>query len=244
MEGGVLSVKRSQSGSRVLNVLETISVHQPIGVRALGRLLEEDKSAIQRALMTLADDGWIRPTREPQIRWELTARILTVANNAQGNNDLRKRARPMLERLRDECGETVLLVLPDLQQFVIADVIESRQVLRMVPELGYPVAARNTSTGRAMLPHLDKPRWLALLGSEPDAAMLASFEATRRLGYAISDGEINPAASSIASAILERDGSAIGAVVVTAPKERIDASALASIGKLVALTARDLSRSE
>ena len=239
-----MSVKRSQSGSRVLNVLETIASHQPIGVRALGRLLEEDKSAIQRALMTLADDGWIRPTRETQIRWELTARILTVANNSQGNNDLRKRARPLLERLRDDCGETVLLVLPDQQRFVIADVIESRQVLRMVPELGYPVAAHNTSTGRAMLPYLGMKRWLELLGKEPDATMLAGFEATRRLGYAISDGEINPAASSIASAILERDGSAIGAVVVTAPKERIDATALNRIGQMLALTARDLSSNE
>ena len=55
-----MSVKRSQSAARVLAVLECIARHQPIGVSELARLLQADKSAVQRAVMTLADDGWIR----------------------------------------------------------------------------------------------------------------------------------------------------------------------------------------
>jgi IclR family acetate operon transcriptional repressor len=146
-EGGIVAIKRSHSGSRVLAVLEAIASHQPIGVSALARLLDEDKSAMQRTLMTLADEGWIRAVRELPVRWEVTARILAVANAAQGNNDLRQRARPFLEKLRDDSGETVLLVLPDQQNFVIADVAESREILRLVPSIGDVVSARNTATG-------------------------------------------------------------------------------------------------
>ena len=63
-----MAVKRSQSASRVLSVLELIASRQPIGVSALAKLLDEDKSAVQRAIMTLADAGWIRIAPEPPTR--------------------------------------------------------------------------------------------------------------------------------------------------------------------------------
>jgi IclR family acetate operon transcriptional repressor len=237
-----VAVKRSHSGSRVLTVLEAIAGHQPIGIRALGRLLGEDKSAIQRAVMTLADAGWIRMARQPPARWEVSARILAVAHTAQGSHDLRRRARPLLEQLRDETRETLLLVVPDVQCFVIADVVESRQVLRMVPHVGTIVDARNTATGRALLPFMDAAQQSALLGSEPDAALVRGFASTREHGYAVSDGETNPSALNIAAAIVEYDGSPAGAIVLTAPRERVPAPLQERFGRTLAAAAQELSR--
>jgi DNA-binding IclR family transcriptional regulator len=81
-----------------------------------------------------------------------------------------------------------------------------------------------------------------LLGAEPDNALLDVFETTRRLSYAVSEGEVNPAATSIASSIFELDGTPAGAIVVTAPRQRVTAAHHEAIGKLVLRTARDLSR--
>jgi DNA-binding IclR family transcriptional regulator len=236
-------VKRSHSGTRILSVLEAIAGHQPIGVRALARVMNEDKSAIQRAVATLADEGWIRNAREPVLGWEVTARILAVATTAQGSNDLRRRARPLVERLRDESGETVLLVVPDLQNFVIADVAESRQVLRLVPQIGTVVNALNTATGRALLPYMEPARQLVLLGSAPGGALNESFRTTRKQGYAVSDGEINPVATSIAAPIFELDGFPCGALVVSAPRDRLTPARHKVIGKLIVAAAAELSRS-
>ena len=71
-----MPVKRSQSASRVLAVLEGIARHQPIGVSDLARLLDADKSAVQRAIMTLADEGWIHSASGSPSKWQLTAHIL------------------------------------------------------------------------------------------------------------------------------------------------------------------------
>lgn len=237
-----MPVKRIHSGARVLAVLEAVAAHQPIGVRALARLLNEDKSAVQRALLTLADKGWIRTTSEPPVRWEVTGHILAVAHAAHGSDDLRRRARPMLESLRDRIGETVLLVVPDVGNFVIADVIESRQALRMAPNVGTLVSAVNTATGRAILPFLAPERQTALLGVPPDRQLLESFEATRQRGYAISEGEVDAAVTNLAAAILEFNGSPVGAVVACGPRERLKSSLFATVGPLVAQTAKDLSR--
>ena len=236
-----MAVKRSHSGSRILSVLEAIASQQPIGVSALARLLDEDKSAIQRALMTLADEGWIRTVSEPPTRWELTAHILAVAYAAHGSNDLRRRARPLLERLRDDTGETVLLVLPDAKNFVIADVIESRQMLRMVPDIGDVIAPRNTATGRALLAYMARAAQIDMLGAEPDAQLLAGFAATRACGYAISEGETNPLATNIAAPIFENDGSAVAAIVVCGPRERISPSLHDTIAETLLRAARELS---
>lgn len=236
-----VSVKRSQSGSRVLTVLEAIAHHQPIGIRALARLLDEDKSAIQRAVATLADEGWIRTCSEPPARWEVTAHILVVARAAQGSSDLRRRARPLLERLCDDTGETAFLAVPDLKNFVIVDVVESRQMLRMVPHVGIAVSARNTATGRALLPFMEPARQTALLGAEPDQPLLDSFELTRARGYAISEGEINIAATNIAAPVFDYEGKAVGAIVVCGPKERLTPAQHDAIGQAAASTARELS---
>ena len=53
-----MAVKRSQSAARVLAALEGIARHQPVGVSELARQLGADKSATQRAIMTLAAPVW------------------------------------------------------------------------------------------------------------------------------------------------------------------------------------------
>ena len=70
-----MAVKRSQSASRVLSILELVASHQPVGVSALAKLLGDDRSAVQRAVMTLADAGWSRVAPEPPARWELSAHL-------------------------------------------------------------------------------------------------------------------------------------------------------------------------
>ncbi len=236
-----MSVKRSQSGSRILTVLETIAHHQPIGVSALARLLGEDKSATQRALVTLAHDGWIRGTGERHARWELTARILAVAQAAHGGQDLRRRARPILEQLRNSTGETAFLAVLESNHLAITDVVESAQVLRMVPAVGTTIIARNTATGRAMLAFMDAARQAELLGEQPDPALRTRLASTARRGYAVSAGEINKAATNIAAPVFGLDGEPTGAIVVCGPRERLQSSMHEAIGNSVAQAARELS---
>ena len=237
-----MTVKRSQSASRVLAVLETIARHQPIGVSTLARELGADKSAVQRAIMTLADDGWIHPAAGAPTRWQLTARILAVAHMGHSANDLRQRARSTLEALRDESGETVLLTVQDMLGFVVIEAIESRHMLRTVPHIGMAVPARGSATARAMLPYMTQERQTQLLGKPPDAALLNVFAVTRTRGYSVSEGEVTAGATTIAAPILEVDGRPSAAIVVSAPSGRMPASNHGRIGAMVCRAARSLSR--
>jgi len=237
-----MTVKRSQSAVRVLTVLEAIARHQPIGVSMLARELGADKSAAQRAIMTLADEGWIRPALGLPTRWQLTARLLAVAHLGLSRNDLRRRARSTLEDLRDKSGETVLLTVQEMQGFIVMDVVESRQMLRAVPHIGMAVPVRGSATGRAMLPYMNEERRRQILGGPPDPVLLGEFSATRKRGFSVSKGEIVADSTTIAAPILEIDGQPSAAVAITAPSRRMPATHHRKIGMMLCNAARTLSR--
>jgi IclR family acetate operon transcriptional repressor len=225
----------------MLKVFEAIAQAQPIGVSALARMLGADKSAVQRDLMTLSDAGWIRPVGGSGGRWELTPRVLTLAHTPHSSNGLRQRARPALEQLRSETGETSYLTVPDGDHFVVIDALESPHLLRMVPPVGLVVPIAGSATARAVLPHLPAAEQARLLGGPPSPQLLAEFAGTRARGYAVNDGDIVPEAIAMASAILGPAGAALGALVLTGPAERLPPERRAAIGPMLQQTAQRLS---
>lgn len=239
-----VAVKRSQSAGRMLKVFETIAGTQPTGVSALARALDADKSAIQRDLMTLADAGWIRPASAAPGQWELTPHVLTLARPPQSADSLRQRARPSLERLRGETGETAYLTIPDGDRFVVLDALESDHVLRMVPPIGMVVQVHGSATARAVLPWLPEDERARLLGAPPSEAQEAEFEVTRNRGYAVNDGDIAPGAVAMASAVFGPGGVPIGTLVLTAPTDRLPPDRRAAVGALLQREARLLSGAE
>jgi IclR family acetate operon transcriptional repressor len=238
-----VAVKRSQSASRVLATLELVAAHQPIGVSALARLLEEDKSAVQRAVMTLADAGWIRTAPEPPTRWELTAHIFTIAHLPHSANDLRQRARRALEALRDEIGETVFLAMPDVGRFVVMEVAESAHTLRAALRVGEIIPLHGSATAQVMLAFMTPERLAAMLGeTRPAPADLAEFAAARARGFGLSVGGVMAGSTIVAAPIFDSDGQPIASIGVSGPSERITPDRHARIGALAVELARSLSR--
>jgi IclR family acetate operon transcriptional repressor len=237
-----MAVKRSSSATRMLAVFEHIAAAQPIGVSAVARALEADKSAVQRDLMTLADAGWIRTAAGAPGQWELTPHVLTLARPPHSTDSLRQRARPALERLRGETGETAYLTVPDGDQFVVLDAVESAHMLRMVPPIGMVVPVHGSATARAVLPWLGEEEQARLLGTTVTDALRDEFAATRARGYAVNDGDIAPSAVALASAIVPHRGVPAGTLVLTGPAERLGSERWSEIGELLRREAEALSQ--
>jgi IclR family acetate operon transcriptional repressor len=236
-----MSVKRIRSASRVLSALEAIAEHQPIGVGALSRVLDDDKSAVQRALMTLADDGWIRQAPGEPTRWELTTRIHVVANMAQGYTDLRDRARIGLDALRDETGESIILAVPDVGRLVVIDVLESRQLVRTAPYVGMVVPGATSAAGKAVLARMTPAARVAFLRESVPPNLESDLETVLERGWALNDEDIVPGATSIGAAVTDSDGRPIAAIVISAPAARLRARDQARLGDRLVHTAETLS---
>lgn len=236
-----MAVKRAQSVSRALAILDLIAARQPIGVSALARLLDEDRSAVQRAVATLADAGWIRMAPEPPTRWELSAHIFTIAHLPYSSASLRERARGILEDLRDKTGETVFLAIPDVARFIIIEAAESPHMLRAASRVGQVIMPGESATSRAVLPYFDARRQAAMLGRAPDVSDLAEFAATRARGYGLSAGDVAPGATNLAAAIFDTRGEPIAALTVSGPSDRLPPERHDEVGALVTRGAAALS---
>jgi len=233
----------------MLSVLEEIARNQPVSSAELVKILGAEKSALQRSLVTLVDAGWIAPIAGPGARWRLTSRIQMVAKTARDRDDLRLIARPAMEHLRDACGETVLLVVPDVDHFVVIDVAECHKLMRIAPKVGLVIPAQDTATARIILPYLDRTEQEAMLGRAPTAGELEHFEITRTRGYAVNitshshtdGGREAIGSANIGSPIFDHDGIPIAALVISGPIERLPASCHDQFGQLAAQAARDVS---
>lgn len=226
----------------MLAVLDAIAARQPIGASALARLLDADKSAVQRSIVTLAEAGWISQTAEHPVRWELSAHLFTLAHLPRSADELRARARAALEQLRDETGETAFLAIPDIGRFVVIEVVESRNVLRMVPRIGEIIATSQSATGRILLPFFSTERQEALLGHKPNESETAEFAACRQRGYGVSADEVVQGATTVAAPVFDSRGQPLAAIVITGPSERLPPASYDGLGALLRQSAANISR--
>lgn len=234
-------VKQLQSAGRVLATFEALADRQPIGVGALARALGDDKSAVQRALMTLADAGWIQRTPRDPARWEVTARVLALANAAHRHTDLRERARPTLQALQAETGETAILNVATGGRVVVVDVVESAHMVRAAPHVGFAVPTDASAAGQAILAHLPDDEVAALVGGEPPAALRDRLAEVRRRGWSVNDQDVTAGASGVGAAVLDAGGRAVGAVTISAPADRMPPATIREVGARLAAAARALS---
>lgn len=235
-----MAVQKNQSAEMVIKVLETVAEHQPIGVGDLARIMGRTKSSVQRALVTLAGCKWIRTAGKPT-RWELSERIHTIAWLGQSHSDLRNRARPLLEALRQETGETIVLEVPEDRRMVIVEALESRQKVRTSAAVGMVVAIDASASGIAILARLDEAAQAELLGRAPGEALKRKLDETRSQGYSLDrEGQI-AGLTNIGAAVFE-GGRPVAAVVLGAPSERLPKSRYRETAELVIETARRLSR--
>lgn len=237
-----MAVKRSRSAGRMLTVFETVADAQPIGVSAIARRLACDKSAVQRDLMTLADAGWIRPAPGTAAQWELTPHMLTLAKTPASAAELRLRARPVLQELRQATGETAYLTVPHAGRFLVLEAAESLNILRMVSPVGMVVPVEGSATARAYLSSLDAVAQAALLGRQPDAAMQTEIQEVRARGYAVSAGEVVAGSVTVAAPVTDA-GVSVGALVITGPSERLPPERRGEIGAILLSAAAKLGQS-
>lgn len=149
-------VKTMNSVRKALQVLESVADGQPIGVSQLAAALRQPKSSVQRALETLHEAGWIRPSSGERTRWELTFRASRLARKAGSHFGLREAAMPHMEELRRATGETIHLAVFDDTEMVLIERLESTHPVRHVEPLGGRASMLVTATGKSILARLPR----------------------------------------------------------------------------------------
>lgn len=228
-----MAVKAVDAVRRALLVLEEVARTQPAGISAIARNLGLTKSSTQRALVSLAESGWIKEEAPGAARWVLAPHVLSVVLGAMRREGLRDALLPSLMELRDRSGETSFLALADGDRVILVEVVESANIVRVAVPIGSSAPAADSSSGLAMAAFLDRSSQVALLGSARRVQQLnETLAEVRRSGYAIQFGTVRLDIHSLAVPVFDRNGKPVGAVGISSPAERMSKREIGRVGTL------------
>ena len=201
-------------------------------------------STAHRLLAMLAHHGFVQ--QEPVTRAYIAGPALVEVGLAVvGSLNVREQARPVMEELAAELGETVHLGVLEGTQVRYVDAVESERALRVVARTGTLVPAHCTSLGKALLAQMtdDQVAELYPKSAEPFAArtersittqakLLKEVSRARARGYAVNSGETEEDVGSVAVAFHDFVGRP-AAIAVAAPTSRLNAQRISRIGDLM-----------
>src|SRR5205809_3032108 len=152
-----------QSVGRAVSILELLADGPgELGVSELGRRLGVHKATASRLLATLAERGLVE--RSPVTdKYRLGFGVVRLAASATAGLDLVRQARPVLERLAEETGETVNLAVLDREGVVNIDQITPPHLVVNVNWVGKRTPLHCTANGKALLAQLPEAQRARLL---------------------------------------------------------------------------------
>lgn len=142
-----------------------------------------------------------------------------------------------MEKLRDESGETVILVSRGDGRLMVSAAVESRQLIRLAPAVGFVLPFEGSSAAAAIAAHLP-PAERRRLQSEHPALGDRMLEEVRRRGWAANDEEVAEGVGAVAAAVLGVDGYPVAALAVCGPSSRVGRDDMPRLGPMVTDAAR------
>ena len=206
-----------------------------VALASLAAATGAPKTSLLGLLRGLAAEGY---AIQQETRWRLGPEAVGLARAvlaAAGDDDLVITARPALERLAGDVGETAMLAVlaPDRRAMVYADKVESRTALRFAATVGDARPIHCTASGRVMLAFLPPPWPAEFLRSArltPHSrtsvtdrrALRRIVIETREKGFAATLGEATEGVAGMAAPVFDARGEVVAALVLAGPIARVE----------------------
>jgi IclR family transcriptional regulator, acetate operon repressor len=221
-----------QSLDRGLVILEAVakSTH-PVSLNELAEIFGIDRSSAFRLADTLKRRGFLACTQNSR-GYVLGPSTWRLAQMYDWNGTLVKVARPFLQFLATQTGETAHLAIREGAQALFIDNVVGSHLITVSGQVGEFVPLHATAHGKALLADYSAAELRALLGGGPlqshtpqtitSVERLAEVCAQLRTqGFILDDSEYQETLRCAAAPVRDRDGAVIGSIGISAPAARM-----------------------
>ncbi len=182
-----------------------------------------------RILASLSQHGFV--TRDESGLYLLGPRLLQLAAKVRVGQDVRAVARPEMEALRDQLGETVNLTVRQGDEVVYVERVTSNRMMRVEQVIGSRAPLHVTAVGKLMLGEAGAattrdyakrtrlPAYTANTRHEIKS-LLEDIGVSAARGYALDDEEAELGVGCIGALVRDASGAAVAGLSVSAPMER------------------------
>jgi DNA-binding IclR family transcriptional regulator len=233
---GQPAVRHVAAVERAFSVLDALADGSELGTNELARRTGINASTVSRLLATLASARYVEHVAETG-RYRLSLRFVELGNAVLGRLDLRELARPHLQALVRETGETATLSAPGETDAVTIDFVLSPATIVSVAQVGRPSIGHATAVGKVMLALSAPPAQLGELERFTERTIVAPSELTAELdrvraqGYATAVEEREEGLSAAAAPVVGRAGELVAILGVQGPSQRLRGPALDAVVK-------------
>lgn len=214
---------------KALRILMALDNHPAgRGITELARELRLPKSAVHRILTTFQSCGFVQQHLDSRYTMGLT--LARLGLRAADQLTPRLVARPHLEALVQDVGETALLGVLHETQVLIAEKIEAHQDVRVAPEVGTVVPVQRTALGHVLLAWSPAEQQETVFAAcLPPASALAAehgrwrqqLTTVAQQGFAITTESWLPELCCIAVPLRKEQGRVVAALAVAVPRSRM-----------------------
>lgn len=236
---------------KALEILDLVAeAGQPVRFSELLAHSPHPKATLYRFLQTLTNQGMLAYDAERQT-YSLGLRLVRLAHAAWGQSSLAPVARPHLDILAKETGETLHLAQLDNGQVLYVDKRNTSSSVEMFAAAGKVGPAYCTGVGKAMLAYMSEPRLdrtisqQAFLRYTPHTlttpeALCAELNEIRVEGFAYDREEHEPGIICIAAPIHSGNARVIGALSVTTTTKKHSLAELEAYKPVLQKCAHDI----
>ena len=223
-----------QTVQNALSLLEAFHDEVELGVSELSRRLGLHKNNVFRLLATLEGDGYIEQS-DATDRYRLGPRCLELGRSFARGSRLLERARPILEELARDLGETAHLGVMHDFEVVHLDGEQPRQLMLASSRVGRRLPLHTTALGKILIACSDEETRMEYdtevvsngLDKSTDATITDRdklFEHLRTAsvqGFALDVEECEAGLCCAAAPIMDGTGRCIAAISVSGPASRV-----------------------
>ncbi len=186
-------------------------------------------STAHRILTALASHGYVE--RVAPAGWQLGAKLLQLGHRVRVGQDVRRAARPEMDRLCDAIGESVNLTLRAGDEVIYVERATPARAIRVEQVIGSRAPLHVTAVGKLWLGEEGEagvtayaqrtglPRYTRNTLTDVVALTRAALAAAHR-GYALDDEEAELGVGCIGALIRDASGKVVAGLSVSAPIER------------------------
>lgn len=218
---------RVKSIQKALNTLKLFNSNRlEIGLAELSEELGVHKSTAYRIAVTLCEEGFLR-WNPYKGTYRLGLKILELGATLIHSLELITQARPYLEKMRSDLGDTIHLGVLDDGEVVYVDKIDGNRGIRLYSKVGFRVPCHCTALGKALLSGFTNEEVKTILRNKnlkrftsntivslPE--LLRNLEEVRKKGYALDLEEHESLVYCVSVPIKDYSGKNIAALSVTA----------------------------
>ena len=248
------AIPGTQTVARAVALLKAFSDDQPeMGLSELARAAGLNKTTAFRLLSALENEGLVSHNT-PGGAYRLGPEAIALGARALRATDLRAAARPELEALARETGETADLEVLDGADVLVVEEVHGGFVLGSLLWVGTRWPAHATSTGKAILAFLPEAESNAVLrgarrlaAPTPETisdrdALRAELARVRELGYATAIEELEANYAAVGAPVFDHEGRVAGAISLGGPLARLTPERILGLAMLVRSAAQRVSK--